>query len=109
MVISFEKKVALGHTAQIPYHLNRAMDNGLTQEQVSEVLTHIAFYAGWPCAFSALPVIKDVLEKRQNRYGASSAVLLKGNMKITRVGVTPLEASTAPSTTHDERTLRRSQ
>ena len=41
------------------------MDNGLTQEQASEVLTHIAFYAGWPCAFSASPVVKDVFEKRQ--------------------------------------------
>jgi 4-carboxymuconolactone decarboxylase len=41
------------------------MDNGLTQEQASEVLTHIAFYSGWPCAFSALPVVKAVFEKRQ--------------------------------------------
>jgi 4-carboxymuconolactone decarboxylase len=41
------------------------LDNGLTQEQASEALTHIAFYAGWPCAFSALPVVKEVLEKRQ--------------------------------------------
>jgi len=45
--------------------LNRAMDNGLTPAQASEVLTHIAFYAGWPNAFSALPVTKEVLEKRQ--------------------------------------------
>ena len=45
--------------------LNRAMDNGLTQLQASEVLTHIAFYAGWPNAFSALPVVKEVFEKRQ--------------------------------------------
>ena len=57
--------IANGQTAQIPYHLNRAMDNGLTKEQASEVLTHIAFYAGWPCAFFALPVVKDVFEKRQ--------------------------------------------
>jgi 4-carboxymuconolactone decarboxylase len=41
------------------------MDNGLTQAQASEVLTHIAFYAGWPWAFSALPVVKDVFEKRR--------------------------------------------
>jgi 4-carboxymuconolactone decarboxylase len=41
------------------------LDNGLTQEQASEALTPIAFYAGWPCAFSALPVVKEVLEKRQ--------------------------------------------
>ena len=57
--------IANNQTAQITYHLGRAMENGLTQEQASEVLTHIAFYAGWPCAFSALPVVKDVFEKRQ--------------------------------------------
>jgi 4-carboxymuconolactone decarboxylase len=57
--------IANGQTGQIAYHLGRAMDNGLTQAQASEVLTHIAFYTGWPCAFSALPVVKDVFEKRQ--------------------------------------------
>jgi hypothetical protein len=39
------------------------MDNGLTQAQAAEVITHVAFYAGWPNAFSALPVAKDVFEK----------------------------------------------
>jgi len=56
--------IASGQVAQIPYHLNRAMDNGLTQEQAGEVITHLAFYAGWPNAFSALPVAKDVFERR---------------------------------------------
>jgi hypothetical protein len=56
--------IASGQVAQITYHLNRAMDNGLTQEQAGEVVTHLAFYAGWPNAFSALPVMKDVFEKR---------------------------------------------
>jgi 4-carboxymuconolactone decarboxylase len=56
--------IASGQVAQITYHLNRAMDNGLTQEQAGEVVTHLAFYAGWPNAFSALPVVKDVFEKR---------------------------------------------
>ncbi len=56
--------IANGQAAQIPYHLNRAMDNGLTQEQAAEVITHLAFYAGWPNAFSALPVAKDVFERR---------------------------------------------
>ncbi len=41
-----------------------AMDNGLTQSQAAEVITHLAFYAGWPNAFSALPVAKEVFEKR---------------------------------------------
>ena len=56
--------IATGQVAQIPYHLNRAMDNGLTQAQAAEVITHLAFYVGWPNAFSALPVAKDVFEKR---------------------------------------------
>src|SRR5216684_2385653 len=56
--------VASGQVAQVSYHLNRAMDNGLTRRQASEVLTHLAFYAGWPNVFSALPVAKEVFEKR---------------------------------------------
>jgi 4-carboxymuconolactone decarboxylase len=56
--------IASGQVAQIPYHLNKAMDNGLTQRQASEALTHLAFYAGWPNVFSALPVAKEVFEKR---------------------------------------------
>ena len=56
--------VATGQVAQITYHLNRAMDNGLTKEEAGEVVGHLAFYAGWPNAFSAAPVIKEVVEKR---------------------------------------------
>jgi 4-carboxymuconolactone decarboxylase len=56
--------VAAGQVAQIPYHLNRAMDNGLTQKQAAEVLTQLAFYAGWPNVFSAMPVFKDVFAGR---------------------------------------------
>jgi 4-carboxymuconolactone decarboxylase len=56
--------IAAGQSAQIPYHLNRAMDNGLTREQVGEVITQLAFYAGWANAFSAVTVAKDVFEKR---------------------------------------------
>lgn len=63
-LITVSALVASGQVAQIPYHLNRAMDNGLTREQASEALTHLAFYAGWPNAFSALPVFKEVFEKR---------------------------------------------
>jgi 4-carboxymuconolactone decarboxylase len=40
--------IASGRVAQITYHLNRAMDNELTQEQAAEVIINLAFYAGWP-------------------------------------------------------------
>lgn len=56
--------VTAGQVAQVPYHLNRAMDNGLTQTQASEVLTQLAFVAGWPNIFSALPVFKEVFAGR---------------------------------------------
>jgi 4-carboxymuconolactone decarboxylase len=64
-LVTVSALVASGHVAQITYHLNRAMDNGLTQAQTSEVLTHLAFYAGWPNVFSAVPVVKEIFEKRQ--------------------------------------------
>jgi 4-carboxymuconolactone decarboxylase len=63
-LVTVSALIASGQVAQMPYHLNRAMDNGLTQAQASETLTHLAFYVGWPNVFSALPVAKEVFEKR---------------------------------------------
>ena len=64
-LVTVSALIAAGQVAQITYHLNRAMDNGLTQGEASEMLTQLAFYAGWPNVFSALPVAKDVFEKRK--------------------------------------------
>jgi 4-carboxymuconolactone decarboxylase len=55
--------IASGQFAQLTGHLNRAMDNGLTQPEAAEAITHLAFYVGWPNVFSAMPVAKDVFEK----------------------------------------------
>ena len=63
-LVTVSALVATGQVAQITYHLNRAMDNGLTKEEAGEVVGHLAFYAGWPNAFSAAPVLKEVIEKR---------------------------------------------
>jgi 4-carboxymuconolactone decarboxylase len=63
-LVTVSALIASGQVAQVPYHLGRAMDNGLTEMQAAETITHLAFYAGWPNAFSALPVAKDVFEKR---------------------------------------------
>jgi 4-carboxymuconolactone decarboxylase len=56
--------IASGQVAQMPYHFGRAMNNGLTKEQASEAISHIAFYAGWPNAFLAVPVANSVFESR---------------------------------------------
>jgi len=64
-LVTVSALVAAGQVAQIPFHLNRAMNNGLTAEEAGEMLTQLAFYAGWPRVFSALPIVKEVIEKRQ--------------------------------------------
>lgn len=63
-LVTVSALVANSQVAQIPFHLNKAMDNGVTEQQAGEALTQLAFYAGWPNAFSALPVFKQVLESR---------------------------------------------
>lgn len=56
--------IAAGQPEQMTFHLNRAMENGLTQEEAGAMLSHLAFYAGWPRVFSAMPVAKQVFDSR---------------------------------------------
>lgn len=56
--------IAAGQPEQMTFHLNRAMDNGLTKDEAGAMLSHLAFYAGWPKVFSALPIAKQVFEDR---------------------------------------------
>lgn len=65
-LVTVSALIASGQVAQITYHLNRALDAGLSRAEASEVLTHLAFYAGWPNVFSAIPVVKAVFEKRSD-------------------------------------------
>jgi len=66
-LVTVSALIAAGHTAQMSYHLNRAMDHGLTQAQAGEVISHLAFYAGWPNAFSAATTAKDVFAARSRQ------------------------------------------
>src|SRR5215204_248469 len=63
-LVTVSALVAAGQIAQLAAHLNLGMDNGLTQTEAAEAITHLAFYVGWPNVFSAMPVAKDVFEKR---------------------------------------------
>ena len=64
-LITVAALIARGQLDQVPFYLNRAMDDGLTQTQAAEVVTHLAFYAGWPRAMSALPVLQAVFAGRK--------------------------------------------
>lgn len=50
--------VAGGDTGQIAFHVQRGLDNGLTETEIAEAMTHLAFYAGWPKAISAVRAIE---------------------------------------------------
>ena len=61
-LITVAALIAGGNSEQLSFHLTRAKDNGLTETELKEVITHLAFYAGWPRAMSALSVAKRVFE-----------------------------------------------
>lgn len=55
--------VALQRPDQLRFHLQRALDNGVTKTELSELITHLAFYSGWPTAMTAATIAKDIFEK----------------------------------------------
>ena len=61
-LITVASLIALYRTDQLRGHIRRALDNGVTKEEISEVITHMAFYGGWPTAANAVQVAKQVFE-----------------------------------------------
>lgn len=61
-LITVATLIAGGNTEQLPFHLNRAKENGLSETELVEVITHLAFYAGWPKAMSAILLAKEVFK-----------------------------------------------
>jgi len=52
--------VATGKTEQMSFHFPRALENGVTREELVELITHLAFYVGWPSAMSALTRVREL-------------------------------------------------
>ena len=61
-LITVATLVALGRERQLHGHLERALSNGVTKDEIGELITHLAFYAGWPAAMTAALVAKEVFE-----------------------------------------------
>jgi 4-carboxymuconolactone decarboxylase len=55
---------ALYRPEQLVGHLGRGLENGLSKEELGEMITHVAFYAGWPCAGTASRVANEVFGKK---------------------------------------------
>src|SRR3978361_71931 len=62
-LITVASLVALYRTNELPFHLKKALENGITQDELVEVITHLAFYSGWPTASSAVTIARRVFEE----------------------------------------------
>lgn len=87
--------IAAGQAEQLTFHINRGIDNGLTPAQLSEVITHLAFYAGWPKAMSAVPVAKSVFEARGLPPAAGPETPGSTTLDIVRHDSTPAQPGPA--------------
>jgi len=65
-LITLAALIATYRPEQLKGHTERALANGVTKDEISEVITHIAFYAGWPSAMSAAKIAKQVFEEKKS-------------------------------------------
>ncbi len=63
-LITVAMLAALYRTEELKGHMQRALDNGVTQTELKALITHVAFYGGWPCAVNAGRCAADLLEKK---------------------------------------------
>src|SRR5262245_1445614 len=63
-LITVSVLTALYRTGELDLHIGRALDNGLTPEEIGEAIPHVAFYGGWPTAVAASLPAKEVFEAR---------------------------------------------
>jgi 4-carboxymuconolactone decarboxylase len=59
-LITIGALIAGEHTAQLTYHFKLAKENGISEEEIIEIITHLAFYVGWPRAAAAMQVAKEI-------------------------------------------------
>jgi 4-carboxymuconolactone decarboxylase len=66
-LVTISALVAMNRPDQLRSHLARARDNGVTEDEIVESITHLAFYAGWPSAITAVTVAKEVFGKKPEK------------------------------------------
>ena len=62
-LITVAALIALYRTNELPFHLKKALENGISRDELIEVITHLAFYSGWPAASTAVTIAKRVFEE----------------------------------------------
>ncbi len=64
-LITVAALVALYRTNELPVHLKKALQNGISRDELIELITHLAFYSGWPTAATAVAIARRVFEEAQ--------------------------------------------
>jgi 4-carboxymuconolactone decarboxylase len=64
-MVTIAALIVRNQTIEMPYHFNLALDNGVKPREISEIITHLAFYSGWANAMAAVAVAKDVFAYRK--------------------------------------------
>ena len=62
-LVTITSLISLYRVNELPFHLKRALENGVTRDEVIGAITHLAFYAGWPPAMTALQIARKVFEE----------------------------------------------
>ena len=63
-LITVATLVALYRTNELPFHLKKALENGVSRDELVELITHLAFYSGWPTAATAAAIAQRVFEEQ---------------------------------------------
>src|SRR6202012_2427381 len=63
-IVTLSALITRNQTLELPFYLNRALDSSVKPGEIAEIITHLAFYSGWPNAMAAAAVAKDVFTQR---------------------------------------------
>jgi hypothetical protein len=75
--------IARGQGVDLPHYMNVALDSGVTPRELSEVITHLAFYSGWSNAMMAVSVAKDIFAQSADRAGSAACRMRRASCRWT--------------------------
>jgi 4-carboxymuconolactone decarboxylase len=79
-IVTLAALIARDQTVELPYYLGLALDNGVKPAEISEIITHLAFYTGWANAMDAVPAARDVFKSRN--IGADQLAPVSGQLPL---------------------------
>src|SRR2546423_1393274 len=72
-IVTLAVLITRNQTLEVPYHLSLGLDNGVKPSEISEMITHLAFYSGWGNAMSATAAVREVFAQRRIKAGQLAA------------------------------------